>query len=89
MGQLTDFQTGKHLELSQLPQLEGFKLIMVEHTHPVAEMPMFGANGFSAHSNADMYMAAANHGVIFVVNQALRSGPMKNVTRIKFLYYGF
>ena len=89
MGQISDFQSGKPLELRQLPQLDGYKLVMVEHTHPVATRPLFGANGFAAPSNADMYIAAANPGIVFVINQALVSNAFNKVTKSNYIYYGF
>ena len=89
MGQSSDFTTRKPLELWQLPQISGYRLIMVEHTHPVAVDSKLGARGHAAPSNADMYIAAANPGVKFVVNQAMVSGLSNKVTDNRFIYFGF
>ena len=88
VGQLNDFTTGEPLELRQLPQLDGYRLVMVEHTHPVATSG-FGARGYAGPSNKDMYIAAANPGVAFVVNQVDRSDLLNEIEKNTLYYFGF
>lgn len=50
-----------------LPQVEGYELVLVEHTHPT------GNRGTQYHgpSNKDVMLAAVNPGPIYVVNQVI------------------
>ena len=88
MGQLSDFTTGRPLPLRQLPQLAGYRLIMVEHTHPVAVLG-FPFRAHDAPSNADMYVAAENPGVTFIVNQLEVENGLYSDRKTESIYFGF
>jgi hypothetical protein len=71
-----------------LPSIPGDTLILSEHTHPVPTVGGLGV-GESGPSNADVYTAAKNPGVIFVVNQATYHAVFSSTFQSKFYYYGF